>query len=148
MLAKPNVRVNGADHAYDDAGSGPAVILLHGALGDRRMWDTSSPPSPSTTASSATTGAATASPATPPESSPTGHEWPAEMPDLARERVLAMAEAQLRLMAVGPARTPADLGPGVRDLATTMCRLVFEREWGGPASTELGARPQAKGPPA
>jgi 3-oxoadipate enol-lactonase len=31
--------VNGAQIAYDVAGSGPALLLLHAGLGDRRMWD-------------------------------------------------------------------------------------------------------------
>ncbi len=31
--------VNGAEIAYDIAGSGPAVLLLHAGIGDRRMWD-------------------------------------------------------------------------------------------------------------
>lgn len=31
--------VNGAQLAYDRTGSGPALLLLHAGLGDRRMWD-------------------------------------------------------------------------------------------------------------
>src|SRR5919112_882078 len=31
--------INGARIAYDVAGSGPAVLLLHAGIGDRRMWD-------------------------------------------------------------------------------------------------------------
>jgi pimeloyl-ACP methyl ester carboxylesterase len=31
--------VNGTTLAYDEAGAGPAVVLLHAAIGDRRMWD-------------------------------------------------------------------------------------------------------------
>src|SRR5688572_17623 len=31
--------INGAQIAYDIAGSGPAVLLLHAGIGDRRMWD-------------------------------------------------------------------------------------------------------------
>jgi pimeloyl-ACP methyl ester carboxylesterase len=31
--------VNGARIAYDVAGSGPPVLLLHAGIGDRRMWD-------------------------------------------------------------------------------------------------------------
>ena len=31
--------LNGAEIAYDVAGSGPPVLLLHAGLGDRRMWD-------------------------------------------------------------------------------------------------------------
>lgn len=35
--------VNGARIAYDVAGSGPPVLLLHAGLGDRRMWDAQVP---------------------------------------------------------------------------------------------------------
>ena len=35
--------VNGAQIAYDMAGSGPAVLLLHAGIGDRRMWDAQIP---------------------------------------------------------------------------------------------------------
>lgn len=33
------VDVNGARLWYDEAGSGPAVLLLHGGLGDSRLWE-------------------------------------------------------------------------------------------------------------
>ncbi|MFI6596817.1 alpha/beta fold hydrolase [Nonomuraea sp. NPDC050536] len=33
------VRVNGVWLAYDEAGSGPAVVLVHAGIADRRMWD-------------------------------------------------------------------------------------------------------------
>jgi pimeloyl-ACP methyl ester carboxylesterase len=33
------IEVQGARFGYDEAGEGPAVILVHGALRDRRMWD-------------------------------------------------------------------------------------------------------------
>jgi pimeloyl-ACP methyl ester carboxylesterase len=33
------IAVNGTTFGYDEAGDGPAVVLLHAALGDRRMWD-------------------------------------------------------------------------------------------------------------
>ncbi len=33
------IEVGGTAFGYDDAGEGPAVVLLHAALGDRRMWD-------------------------------------------------------------------------------------------------------------
>lgn len=33
------VRVNGVELGYDEAGSGPAVVLVHAALADRRMWE-------------------------------------------------------------------------------------------------------------
>src|SRR5215204_7554543 len=35
--------VNGARIAYDVVGSGPAVLLLHAGIGDRRMWDAQVP---------------------------------------------------------------------------------------------------------
>jgi 3-oxoadipate enol-lactonase len=35
--------VNGAQIAYDVTGSGPAVLLLHAGIGDRRMWDAQVP---------------------------------------------------------------------------------------------------------
>src|SRR5215213_6500440 len=35
--------VNGAEIVYDVAGSGPAVLLLHAGIGDRRMWDVQVP---------------------------------------------------------------------------------------------------------
>lgn len=31
--------VNGVHIAYEEAGSGPAVVLIHGAAADRRLWD-------------------------------------------------------------------------------------------------------------
>ncbi|GHG50648.1 MULTISPECIES: alpha/beta fold hydrolase [Amycolatopsis] len=33
------IEVGGTAFGYDEAGEGPAVVLLHAALGDRRMWD-------------------------------------------------------------------------------------------------------------
>src|SRR5215210_3996077 len=35
--------VDGAQIAYDVAGSGPPVLLLHAGIGDRRMWDAQVP---------------------------------------------------------------------------------------------------------
>jgi pimeloyl-ACP methyl ester carboxylesterase len=35
--------VNGTKIAYDVAGSGPPVLLLHAGIGDRRMWDAQVP---------------------------------------------------------------------------------------------------------
>ena len=32
------LRVNGIDLAYDEVGDGPAVVLLHAGIADRRMW--------------------------------------------------------------------------------------------------------------
>lgn len=34
----PTVRINGLDIAYHVAGDGPPLLLLHGYVGDRRMW--------------------------------------------------------------------------------------------------------------
>ncbi|WP_329048138.1 alpha/beta fold hydrolase [Amycolatopsis sp. NBC_01488] len=33
------IEVGGTAFGYDEAGEGPAVVLLHAAIGDRRMWD-------------------------------------------------------------------------------------------------------------
>lgn len=33
------MRTGDVDLAYDEAGSGPAVVLVHAGLADRRMWD-------------------------------------------------------------------------------------------------------------
>jgi pimeloyl-ACP methyl ester carboxylesterase len=35
----PSVDINGARLWYDEAGSGPAVLLLHGGLGDSGLWE-------------------------------------------------------------------------------------------------------------
>jgi pimeloyl-ACP methyl ester carboxylesterase len=35
----PYVNVNGARLFYEEAGAGPPVVLVHGGLGDLRMWD-------------------------------------------------------------------------------------------------------------
>jgi 3-oxoadipate enol-lactonase len=35
----PAAEVNGARLWYDEAGSGPAVLLLHGGLGDSELWE-------------------------------------------------------------------------------------------------------------
>jgi 3-oxoadipate enol-lactonase len=35
----PTVEVNGARLWYDEAGSGPALLLLHGGLGDSELWE-------------------------------------------------------------------------------------------------------------
>ncbi len=34
-----NILINDARIAYDDVGSGPAVVLVHAGIADRRMWD-------------------------------------------------------------------------------------------------------------
>ncbi len=39
----PTQRVNGVDVAYDVAGSGPPVVLLHAGIADRSMWDDAAP---------------------------------------------------------------------------------------------------------
>ncbi|MGW5483838.1 alpha/beta fold hydrolase [Streptosporangium sandarakinum] len=33
------IRINGAEFGYDEAGDGPAVVLVHAGCADRRMWD-------------------------------------------------------------------------------------------------------------
>lgn len=35
----PSIEIGGHNVVYDDRGSGPAVILMHGLLMDRSMWD-------------------------------------------------------------------------------------------------------------
>ncbi|TDE08914.1 alpha/beta fold hydrolase [Jiangella asiatica] len=216
----PTIRVNGGDLAYDDAGAGPAVVLVHAGLADRRMWDHQFTAlsahhrvvrydwrgyggsgdasgefahyadllglldalgiERATLVGCSYGGAYAVDVAlTAPDrvtslvlvsSGLSGHEWPAEMGELARARihaalppqrlrayrertaasvdaddVTAMAEAQLALMVVGPDRERGDLDPRVWERALTMCRLVFQREWSGPAYTEVGLRPPAKG---
>jgi pimeloyl-ACP methyl ester carboxylesterase len=59
--------------------------------------------------------------------------------------IAAIAEANVRLMVVGPDRDPAELDPAVWDLANQMCRGVFAREWNGPLFTERDLRPPAQG---
>ncbi|CAM3145948.1 alpha/beta hydrolase [Saccharomonospora xinjiangensis] len=34
-----NIAVNGVRLAYDDLGTGPAVVFVHAGIADRRMWD-------------------------------------------------------------------------------------------------------------
>ncbi|WP_116949700.1 alpha/beta fold hydrolase [Jiangella endophytica] len=215
----PSLLVNGVDLAYDDAGSGPAVVFSHAGLTDRRLWDhqfaalaerhrvvrydwrghgesgaaagefahhadllalldalgieraalvgCSMGGAYSVDVALAAPERVTALALI--ASGLSGHEWPPEMGALARELVLAavpadrlqqyrehtathidpadvaaMAEAQLRLTAVGPGREPSDLDPDVWEHMVRMCRLVFEREWSAPAHTELAADPPAK----
>jgi len=52
------------------------------------------------------------------------------------EDIAAIAEMQVRFLAVGPGRSPAVLEPDAWQLALTMARRIFEREWRGPAYTE------------
>lgn len=40
------ITVNGASIAYDEAGTGSPVVLLHAGIADRRMWRGSCPRSP------------------------------------------------------------------------------------------------------
>ena len=35
----PTAEVNGARLWYEEAGEGPAVVLVHGGLGDARLWE-------------------------------------------------------------------------------------------------------------
>jgi pimeloyl-ACP methyl ester carboxylesterase len=35
----PTLTINQAPHAYDEAGEGSALLLLHAGIADRRMWD-------------------------------------------------------------------------------------------------------------
>ena len=35
----PTLPINGVDLAYDEAGSGPPLLLIHAGIVDRRMWD-------------------------------------------------------------------------------------------------------------
>jgi 3-oxoadipate enol-lactonase len=37
------VHANGVDIAYDAAGSGPALVLVHAGIADRRMWEDVTP---------------------------------------------------------------------------------------------------------
>ena len=39
----PTVEVNGARIWYDEAGSGDAILLLHGGLGDSGLWEPVAP---------------------------------------------------------------------------------------------------------
>ncbi|MGC9670531.1 alpha/beta fold hydrolase [Planosporangium sp. 12N6] len=97
-----------------------------------------------------------------------GHVWPAEMrrytgqavraavpaerlalyqaraADEARaEDVDAMAQAQARLLVAGPNRKPADVEPATWQLALTMLRDLFTREWSAPAVAERQLEPPA-----
>jgi pimeloyl-ACP methyl ester carboxylesterase len=35
----PNIRVNGVDLAYEQAGAGPTIVFSHAGIADRRMWE-------------------------------------------------------------------------------------------------------------
>lgn len=97
-----------------------------------------------------------------------GHQWPREMLEQAAERVhssvppdrlahyragtagemdpadvRAMAEAHTLWQVAGPDRSRDALPEPVWDAAVEMCRLVFERSWTGPKSTERHLTPPA-----
>lgn len=38
LIATASIEVNGLRIAYDRVGTGPLLVLLHGVLGDRRLW--------------------------------------------------------------------------------------------------------------
>jgi pimeloyl-ACP methyl ester carboxylesterase len=52
------------------------------------------------------------------------------------EDITAMADMQVRFLAVGPGRSPVVLDPDAWQLALTMARRIFEREWRGPVYAE------------
>jgi 3-oxoadipate enol-lactonase len=35
----PNIRINNLDHYYEQTGEGPALVLVHGAFADARIWE-------------------------------------------------------------------------------------------------------------
>ncbi|MFG3437452.1 alpha/beta fold hydrolase [Nonomuraea sp. NPDC047897] len=99
-----------------------------------------------------------------------GHHWPDDMLAQARERVhssvpadrlaryrggaadsvdpadaLAMARAHTLWQVAGPDRGRADLSEEVWEAAVEMCRLVFQRMWSGPPTTERLLDPPAAG---
>ncbi|HEX3812791.1 MAG TPA: alpha/beta hydrolase [Mycobacteriales bacterium] len=214
------VQVNGVQLGYDEAGTGPTVVLVHSALGDRRMWDgpfhdlardhrvirydwrgmgESADASgdvahhedllglldaldveQAALAGCSMGGAYCVDVAlTAPDrvtalalicAGLSGHRWPDSMLTPARkliyaavpaERlaaysartaewvdpadVTAMAEAQLRLMMVGPDRAVEDLDPAAWRKAVELCELVFQREWTGPAVALRELDPPATG---
>ena len=57
------------------------------------------------------------------------------------EDIDALAEAQLRYMAVGPGRTPDVFDAAIWGLLMEMARGVFAREWRDPVSEEAGFDP-------
>jgi pimeloyl-ACP methyl ester carboxylesterase len=212
------IRVGDAAFGYDEAGSGPVVVLVHAGLADRRMWDhqfralsacyrvirydwrgygesgdavgevarhedllalMDALAVDEATLVGCSSGGAHVLDATlaAPErvtglglvcSGLSGYEWPPETVALMRERVQAavpadrlrryrdrtavqvdssdveaIAEANVRLMVVGPHRDRAELDPAVWDQALRMCLGVFTREWNGPAFTERCLAPPA-----
>jgi len=213
-------RVGDVAFGYDEAGSGPAVVLVHAGLADRRMWDHQfralsaryrvirfdwrgygeSGDAVGEVARhedllalmdalgvrqaaliGCSFGGAHAVDAAlcAPErvtalglicSGLSGYEWSPQTLALMRERVHAavpadrlkrygdrtaaqvdpadveaIAQANVRLMVVGPDRDQTDLEPAVWEQALEMCRGVFAREWNGPVFTERGLTPPALG---
>lgn len=57
------------------------------------------------------------------------------------EDIAAMAEAQLRYMAVGPGRAPEVFAPEVWSFLLEMTRGVFARMWRGPQTQEIDPAP-------
>jgi pimeloyl-ACP methyl ester carboxylesterase len=213
-------RVGDVAFGYDEAGSGPAVVLVHAGLADRRMWDHQfralsarhrvirydwrgcgesgdavgevarhgdllalmdalAVSRAALIGCSAGGAHALDAALCAPErvtalglicSGLSGHEWSPRTLALMRERVQAavptdrlrqyrdrtaawvdpadveaIAQANVRLMVVGPGRDPADLDPATWERALTMCRDVFAREWNGPIFTERCLAPPALG---
>jgi pimeloyl-ACP methyl ester carboxylesterase len=211
------VEVHGARLAYDEAGSGPAVVLCHAGIADRRMWagpfealaagcrvvrfdwrgyGESGPASVDhllhadllglldalgigravlAGCSAGGTAALDAALAAPDRVaglvlvSPglSGHTWPEGMADPLMERidaavpetrrqayragsndtvvdadVEAVADAYARFWIAGPRREPGAVDPRVWDVAMTMLREVFRREW-----TEHPVDPGSAQPP-
>jgi pimeloyl-ACP methyl ester carboxylesterase len=207
----PFVDINSGRVAYDEAGSGPAVVLSHSSIADRRLWDhqfaalsngyrvirydrlgfgessdvvgevdhasdllavlDALDVDRAALVGSSMGGAISVDVAlAAPErvtalalicSGLSGWKWPDEMREQTRPLLLAavpperlaaysaytaetvldddiaaMAEMQIRFLAVGPGRTPDVLAPDAWQLALTMARRVFEREWRGVAHIE------------
>ncbi|WP_316042207.1 alpha/beta hydrolase [Nocardiopsis sp. CNR-923] len=59
--------------------------------------------------------------------------------------VAAMAEAQARFVAVGPARSPQDLPAPAWERMLGMYRTTFHRMWSGPPTTTRSPEPPAEG---
>lgn len=207
----PYIDISSGRVAYDEAGSGPAVVLSHSSIADRRLWDhqfaalgndyrvirydrlgfgdssdvvgevdhasdllqvlDALDVERAALVGSSMGGAISIDVAlAAPErvtalalicSGLSGWQWPDEMREQTRplllaavppdrlaaysghtaetvldEDIAAMAEMQIRFLAVGPERTPDVLAPDAWQLALTMARRVFEREWRGPAYSE------------
>jgi len=189
------ITVGGVEFGYDEAGEGPVVVLLHAAIGDRRMWDAQFTAlakdhrvirydrrgfgesaggsgafahhedllalldawgiERAALVGSSMGGACAldAALAVPERitrvallgSGLSGHEWPphmqADITELTRgidpADAVAMTELNLRYMVVGPGRTPDVLPPGMWELATRMCELVYTRDSLSPQWTQF-----------